>query len=219
MANYKQEPHAPDPIPGFDPVSVMTQWDLTLQRVMFCEWYLLLMNPAKAGAKAGFAFPQVEGSRLLNDVKVRAYLDHRFGENKIRPNELLAKLAAIARADIADYLIVDPLVAELIDGAVRVSAEGRLLDGIWIDLKRALKDNNTSVIKAFKRIKGELVIELHDPVRAIELLGKHWRMWAADIADPSKGNNTADPIDDAELEQIIRDSDQAQPNDTNNDNI
>lgn len=204
MAVYRQDARDPDPIEDFDPRPVMQEWGLTLKETMFCEWYLVLMSPGKAATKAGYAYPQIEGARLLGNAKVKAYLAHRFHQNKIQPSELLAHLMSIARADIADYLIVDPKLAQMIDGVVRVTDDGKVLDGVFLDLKRALRDGNTGAIKTFKRIKGELVIELHDRVKVIELLGKHFRMWAADVPPQPTGNNTADDLGDEELARIAR---------------
>jgi len=204
MPVYRQDPCDPQPIEGFNPVPVMEEWGLTIKEVMFCEWWLLVLNPGKAATHAGYAFPMVEGSRLLSNDKIKRYLAHRYQQNKITPSELLAQLAAMARADIADYLIIDPKIAEMIDGVVKLADNGKVLDGVFLDLKRALKDGNTGAIKTFKRVKGELVIELHDRVRVIELLGKHFRMWAADVPPQPKGNNTAEDMDDDELARIAR---------------
>lgn len=202
--DYKQEPHDPEPIEGFNPLAVNDEFGLTTKMAFFCEWYLVTLNGTKAARKAGYAYPIIDGSRLLASANVRKYLDYRFGERKITPNAILDRLQAIAHADISDYLIVDPTYAEEKDGVFKLTSGGKVLDGVWIDLKRALKDGNTSVIKSYKRVKGETVIELHDPIRALELLGKHYRLFADVTVNSPKPDGTADILPDDTLEAIAR---------------
>lgn len=193
------------PVADFEPLAIMRQFDLTIKMAYFCEWYLITMNATKAARNAGYAEPcNIAGHRALTNVGVRKYLELRFAERKITSTEIIDRLKAIADADISDYLIVDPQFAEdrLGDGVFKLLADGRVLDGIWIDLKAAIRDSNTGAIKSYKRVKGETVIELHDKVRALELLGRHYRLFADVVINPNKPDGTADSITDDELAAI-----------------
>lgn len=193
------------PIEGFDPAPIMLEFDLTLKQTMFAEWYLVTLNGSKAARLAGYSEPYyVSGSRSLSNAKIRAYLEHRYAERKITPSAILDRLIAIAEADISDYLIVDPTYATEHEGTFRLVADGRVLDGIWIDLRRAMIDGRSGVVKSIKKVRGETVIELHDKVRALELLGKHYRLFADVTVASDKPDGTADELSDEALNRIAR---------------
>lgn len=197
--------HKYEPIEGFDPQPLMVAFALTLKQAMFVGWYLITMNGSKSARLAGYSKPyHVAAAQVLQSPNVRKCLDAKFAERRLQPSEILDRLKAIAEADISDYLITDPQLAEMVDGVFKLTSDGRVLDGIWIDLKHALKDGNTGAIKAYKRVKGETVIELHDKVRALELVGKHYRMFADVQVQSPKEDGTADELPDAALERIAR---------------
>lgn len=198
------------PIDGYDVRAMMQTYGLTFKQAMLVGWYLITMSPAKAGRNAGYAEPcNVTGVQALASINVKKALDAEFAKQRLTPNTILAHLKAIVEADISDYLVIDPQFAEENDGVFKLVSDGRVLDGIWIDLKRALKDGNTGVIKSYKRVRGETVIELHDKVRALELTGKHYRMFADVQIQSPKEDGTAEELPDAALERIARQSLQA----------
>jgi phage terminase small subunit len=193
------------PIDGYDPGVHMVEHGLTLKQSMFVGWYLITMNGGKAARLAGYAKPyHVAAHVVLHSANVRKALDVEFAKRRLQPSEILDRLKTIAEADISDYLIVDPQFAEEHDGVFKLVADGRVLDGIWIDLKRAIKDGNTGAIKSYKRVKGETVIELHDKVRALELVGRHYRMFADVSVQSPKEDGTAEELDDAALTRIAK---------------
>ena len=189
---------------------VTETYGLTIKQAFFCEYYLQTYNGTKAARLAGYAHPVVEGSRLLGNANIRKYLDKRFAERTMTANEVLDRLTNIARADIGDYL----KVANDKASDAKVAHEGKILPGIYIDLEQAIKDGNTSRIKSFKRsIKDGTVIELHDPMKALELIGKHNRLFADVMINSDKGDNTAASASDEKLERIINEDDDRDTND------
>lgn len=193
------------PIEGFDPLPLITEYGLTHKQAMFVGWYLVTMNGTKAARNAGYAEPcHVAYHAVLESASVRKCLDAKFAERRLTPGEVLDRLKIIAEADISDYLVTDPKFAEEHEGVFKLVADGRVLDGIWIDLKRALKDGNTGAIKSYKRVKGETVIELHDKVKALELVGRHYRMFADVQIQSPKEDGTAEELTDEALARIAR---------------
>lgn len=193
------------PIEGFDPLPVMTEYGLTLKQAYFVEWYLATMNGSKAARLAGYAEPyHVAAHTVLQSANIRKVLDRRFGERKITPSEILDRLVEIAHADISDYLVIDPQYATEHEGVFKLVADGRVLDGIWIDIRKAMIAGRTGAIKGIKKVKGETVIELHDKTRALELLGRHYRLFADVTVASDKPDQTADVLSDDQLERIAR---------------
>jgi len=193
------------PIDGFDPLPLIIDHGLTVKQAYFVGWFLITLNKTKAARNAGYYEPcHVAGEQALQSPSVRKALDAEYAKRRLTPNEVLDRLKSIAEADISDYLIVDPQIAEMRDGVMKLVQGGKVLDGIWIDIKRALKDGRTDAIKAYKRVKGETVIELYDKVRALELVGRHYRMFADVQVQSPKEDGTADELPDAALERIAR---------------
>ena len=160
---------------------------LTLKQKAFCEEYLIDMNGTQACIRAGYSkkSSDAQASRMLKNVKVKAFLDKEIQKRSIRTgitaDKVLQELAKIAFHDIR-----------------RMYNE----DGTLIPIKD-LDDDTASTISSFKtRIenKGEAdydVIEeykRHDKVRTLELIGKHLGMFDAAKEDPSKPANNVDII-------------------------
>lgn len=205
MAGDKPSLNEPTPIEGFDPLPIMTETGMTVRQVYFIEWYLITMSGAKAARLAGYSEPfNVAAHTVLNSKNVRDALDRRFGERKIKPSEILERLKEIAETTIDDFIIVDPQYAEEHDGVFKLVADGRVLDGVWIDIRKAIKAGRTGSIKSFKKVNGESAIELHDKTRALELLGKHYRLFADVTIQSNKEDGTADVLSDDALERIAR---------------
>lgn len=173
--------------------TLCAQYGLTRKRLFFAEKYIEVLNARKAAIFVGYASPTVEGSRLLSDANVQKYLNDRFRQLRMRSDEVLGRLADIARGDIGDYL----RVAKEKETDMPLIIDGKIIDGIYIDLKKLIEDGNTARIKKYSRVRGEVSIELHDPTKALELIGKHLRLWAdVQATDPNPVRRADDLTDD-----------------------
>lgn len=134
--------------------------DLTDREFAFVTEYLVDLN---AGAAARRAFPDItaatsydSGWQMRQKPHVVAAIDAAMLESVAGPRQwMVGKLAAMADGDLSEFLQVDK------DGKVR------LVKG-WDDIPSAVK-------KLFRKVyndKHGLRIELHDPIKAMELLAK-----------------------------------------------
>ena len=79
---------------------------LTPKQYIFCKEYLVDMNATRAIIKAGYSekSADTQGSRMLRNVKVRAYLDemtaHRAEKLDITADKVLQEIANVAFFDI-----------------------------------------------------------------------------------------------------------------------
>lgn len=98
-----------------------------------------------------------EASRLLTNVDVKAEIQARLDEQKMGADEVLAEWAAVARADMSDFV-------RFYEG----------VKGFYLDLEGA---NKKGLMKLVKKLKynalGLPEIELHDKLAALDRLGKH----------------------------------------------
>ena len=71
---------------------------LTNKRIAFVEEYLSYWNASEAARRAGYAH-RSEGSRLLANADIQAYIKLRLADMQMSANEVLNRLADHARDD------------------------------------------------------------------------------------------------------------------------
>jgi phage terminase small subunit len=151
----------------------------------FVNQYLIDFNAKQACLRAGYSEKgaQTQGSVLLANPKVNAAIRLKTKEKEgffdVKKNDVINELAIIAFSDLRD---------------VASWGSGRF------DLKDSdtLHRRQSSSVKkvTFKQVDGEksssvtMGIELHDKMKALELIGKHLGLF--------------DIIDTDDLEQVVR---------------
>lgn len=144
--------------------------DLTKKQLMFSKEYLISMNSTESAIKAGFSkhTASSQGSRLLKNVKVRAYVDEqllqRASKLDITPNRILEELGHIAFFDISNIFNGYTL---------------KEIDQLPENVRRAI---NSVKVREEKGQAGEVMAELtefktNDKLKALEMLGKHLGMF------------------------------------------
>jgi len=124
---------------------------------VFINEYLQCWNATKAAQLAGYSEKTAYslGGRLLKNVEVQTEITKRLKEKQMGADEVLTLLSEQARADVSDF--VHP---------------GGIIDWEAVRLKGRL-------VKKVKHTFGHpSEIELHDSQRALELIGKHHRLFA-----------------------------------------
>lgn len=127
---------------------------------LFVAHYLEGLNATEAAKYAGFSdvSAQVQGSMLLRRPHVKALVEKGLRERGATPDEVIARLTEISRADLIDFMSVDDDTGY-----------------IKPDIRKAKRLKRTGLIKKLKFDKdtGHLVeIELHDKLQALAHLGK-----------------------------------------------
>jgi len=130
---------------------------LTNKQKAFVEEYLCDFNATRAAERAGYGGDDnvlgAQGSRLLRNVKVAEKISERLSESAMSADEVLARLAGQARADIADYVVVD-----LVTGEPKV------------DLRNVR--GKTHLIKSIQQTAHGVKVELYDAQAALEKIGR-----------------------------------------------
>ncbi len=129
---------------------------LTDKQRAFIEHYLTCWNATAAAKQAGYSIrtAQEQSSRLLSNVIIRQAIDARLKELCLGADEVLARLSALAAADMDDFL----------------SPSGR---GVRLDLKRARTLGKLHLVKKFSKTKQGTSIELHDAKDALIQVGRY----------------------------------------------
>jgi phage terminase small subunit len=134
---------------------------LTERQRLFVEAYcgVALGNASEAARRAGYS-PKTaneQGARLLADVSIRAAVEQRMREIRgaMGAEEVIQRLSDIARLDTLSFADIDPSGRATINlNYVRAAGLGHLVKGVKFDKY------------------GNQVVDWHDPVRALESLGK-----------------------------------------------
>lgn len=130
---------------------------LSKQRKVFVEEYLECWNQTEAARRAAYKHPDVMGCRLVKVQVVQDLISRRLAEKGMAADEVLFRLSQMARLTIGEFIETPE-------------------DGGWkLDLE-AVKEKGHLV----KRIKETLTgpeILLHDSQKALELMGKHHRLF------------------------------------------
>jgi len=134
----------------------------TLRRRKFVEEYLRCWNGAEAARRAGYSSRRgaVTASNLLACEEIKAAIQERIAETAMSADEVLLRLAEQARSIQAEYLQPDGTV----------------------DLEALIADGYGHLVKGTRWDRaGNLIVEFHDAQSALQLIGKHLRLFAEQI--------------------------------------
>jgi phage terminase small subunit len=146
----------------------------------FVREYLLDLNATQAAIRAGYSRKTAGeiGHRQLKNVEVKKAIqkgmDAKAKRYEISVQRILEELAVVAYSDLKHYVDIDPDT-----GAIRAKGfenmpekTSRALKAIKED--RVIKeDADGHKVTVFDKIR----FELHDKLKALELLGKHIGMF------------------------------------------
>lgn len=145
--------------------------ELAEKQKVFADEYLIDLNATRAYKEA---YPRVKkdevaavnGSKLLRNTKVVAYIAERMRERQKRTevtqDRVVRELAAIAFARATDYVTVKS------NGPAAV---------VCIKSTDELTDDQVRAIAGIKEGANGVEIKLNDKEKALELLGRHLGMW------------------------------------------
>lgn len=185
---------------------------MTRNQKVFCDEYLIDLNATRAYMAAYKNVTKnetaaVNGSRLLRNAKVRAYIDKKMKEReertKITQDKVLKELAKIGFADIKDYLeykTVQSVVSHDEDGEPIIDYR-QIIDVI------DSKDVDTSIIQEVSIGKdGTFKFKLYDKQKALVDIGKHLGMFIEKVEHSGNMsiNNPFDGISTDDIRKMIR---------------
>ena len=138
---------------------------MTKKQKIFADEYLIDLNATRAYK---VAYPRVKndevaranGSRLLTNANVAAYIEKRMKERQertqITQDMVVRELAAIAFARLTDYVNVK---------------------GGTVEDTSSLTKYQVKALAGIKQRKNGLEVKLNDKLKAAELLGRHLGMF------------------------------------------
>lgn len=146
---------------------------LSNKQLAFINEYLRDFNATQAAIRAGYSAKaaRVQGSRLLTNANVSSEIQSRIAEKSMSADEVLLRLAEMARGDMGDFLDITSM-------------------GFVLDLSKAKENGMTHLIKKVKLRTQTTVskegietethdaeIELYDAQAALVQLGRHHKLF------------------------------------------
>jgi phage terminase small subunit len=179
---------------------------LSPKQALFCREYLVDLNATQAAERAGYsaATARAQGARLLTKVDIAAEVE-RLGAEREKRTEITAdvvlrELLAIARVDIAEAFTDAGTLRPIheMPEAVR-----RAIAGIDVYEEYTGRGEERENIGQTKKVR------FSDKIRALELLGKHLRLFVDSVELTGKNGGaiqstgtTLSPEQIAQVEKI-----------------
>lgn len=126
---------------------------LTTKQRKWLDEYLSCWNATEAARRAGYSKARQSGSENLSHPVIKEEISTRLAQLGMSADEVIARLADHARADMSDFI--------------------KLEKGEYVlDLKQAQERGKMHLVKKLKHTKYGLEIEFHDAQSALVHLGK-----------------------------------------------
>jgi len=132
---------------------------LTKKQSVWLEEYLQCWNATEAARRCGYAHPNTQGPRLLVDVSMQELIKARIAEKAMSADEVLLRISDIARGSVEDFMTLEN--------------DGKL----GFDFKKCKEQGKLHLIDYINPNANGLRVQLHDRMKALELLGKHHGMF------------------------------------------
>lgn len=159
------------------------------RQTLFCQAYVLCLDAQKAARDAGYSPKRAKQTGYdllqLDEIQteiahLRAIRDANFG---MKAADVLREIADIAMTDIGDVLTWGMEEVEGENEGLATLPDGKALMRPVIKPVRSLSltDSQRRAIKSISvSKKGVFKIELHDRLKALELLGRHYGLFEKD---------------------------------------
>ena len=146
----------------------------------FLNEYLIDFNATQAAKRAGYAGDDntlsTIGHKLLRNAEISAAIKKHMEESAMAATEALARLAKFARGSMADFIRIDEAGNASID--LKMAENFGVLDLVK---KLKLRERVVEAGQEETTIDRTIEIELHDSLRALELICRALGLFKPDV--------------------------------------
>lgn len=212
---------------------------LTAKQQRFVDEYLIDLNATQAAIRAGYS-PKTadqQASRLLTNVKVRAYLAERQGDRgrrlEISQDMVLRELAKIGFSDIRKVVRWGETMVRMADADDEGAEDMVPYHGLALIDSTEIDDDTAAAIAEVSQGRDGLKVKLHDKKGALVDIGRHLGMFVpaghadldaelkrieiekrrVELAALKAGHEPAPPVTKIEIEVVGGRSDATNPDD------
>jgi phage terminase small subunit len=158
---------------------------LSNKRMAFVNEYLVDFNATQAAIRAGYSekTAQAQSSRLLSNVIVSDEIKAHLDEKAMSADEVLTRLADMARSDMGDFLDISPMSFQV---DLNKAKELRLTKLI----KKVKLHTTTTLSKDGVETETHTIeTELYDAQAALVQLGRYHKLFTDKTDITSDGKN------------------------------
>jgi phage terminase small subunit len=135
------------------------------QRV-FVEEYLSCFNATEAARRAGYAYPNKQGPRMLVNVGIQEAIKARIAEKAMSADEVLTRLADMARGDLGDFMDIESMSFD-------ISLQKAKELGLTHLIKKVKQRTVTTADKSGEETETNVQeIELHSSLEALTTIAR-----------------------------------------------
>jgi phage terminase small subunit len=148
---------------------------LAPKQARFVEEYLVDLNATQAAIRAGYKHPDVQGPRLLGNVRVAAAIQARRAKLskkiEVTQERVLQELARIAFSDTRDLFVWDEESAAYVPSKNLTDDQAAAIAGVEAETIRTVNEDGTVETKI------KLKLRTYDKKGALDSLAKHLGMF------------------------------------------
>lgn len=173
---------------------------LTEQQKLFCAYYVKDLNGPKAARAAKYSEKNAHSisCRLLSKVHIREEIERLMKrplqKAAVTVDRVIKELARVGFADLSKAYEEDGSLKNIHEMDKSIVAT---ISGIEVDEITAGKGSNKRSLGKTKKVK------MHDKVKALELLGRHLKMFTDNVDLTSKGKEITFIQAVADLEKAV----------------
>ena len=156
---------------------------LTTKRRVFVEEYLRCWNATEAAIAAGYSerTARQQGSYLLSKVDIQAEIRKRIDEKAMTADEVLVRLADMARGDMGDFLDISSM-------SFQVDLSEAQEKGLTKLIKKVKQRTTTTLSKdGVETETSDIEIELYDAHAALVDIGRYHKMFTEKVDVTNSG--------------------------------
>lgn len=151
----------------------------------FVDTYIACnFNGTRAARILEYAHPNVQAARLLANVSIQAAIKERMSEVAMSADEVMQRLGNYARFDMSEFVRMPVFVPTSLeterqpvgDDEPVADSQSRHIEP-YVDLLALIEAGKGYAVKAIKVTPNGANIEFHDPVAALEKIGKHHKLF------------------------------------------
>lgn len=151
----------------------------------FVDTYIACnFNGTRAARIVEYAHPNVQAVRLLANVSIAAAIKERMTEVAMSADEVMRRLANYARFDMSEFVRVPVYAPTSIESERQpigdddpvADSQSRSIEP-YVDVLALINAGQGYAIKGIKITPNGANIEFHDPVSALQLIGKTHKLF------------------------------------------
>lgn len=186
---------------------------LTTKQRLFVEEYLTCLNAAEAARRAGYSEKTARsiGQENLTKPDIKAAIEAGLKQRAMPAEEVLARLADMARATADDFITVHKSPLLNLDGTPVLDEQGQSIIRHFpsLDIEKARERGMLHLIKKVSYTANGPAVELYDAQTALTKLGEYHKLFGTKNLNLNVTPDDLKAMSDDDLDKLAEQLDKA----------